>query len=101
MSADNDAATKSPSKVFSLKSRFLGGGKPKTVPKDETPEAEAKAETPGPGSSLLAAMLGSDDDGEASITIRKASADEADAAPSPEAAVSETAEEHSQEAAPA
>jgi putative spermidine/putrescine transport system ATP-binding protein len=98
MSADNDAATKSPSKVFSLKSRFLGGGKPKIAPKDEAPEAEAKAETPGPGSSLLAAMLGNDDS-EASITIRQASPDAGEA--SPEVPAADVVEEHIEEAAAA
>ena len=81
MSADNDAATKSPSKGFSLKSRFLGRGAAKVVPaKDEKGEDEAKAEAgPGPGSSLLAAMIGDEPD-EASVTITSAANDAADEA---------------------
>ena len=76
MSADNDAATKSPSKVFSLKSRFLGRGTPKSAPKDEKSESETAAgAAPGPGSSLLASMLGDDAD-EATVSIRTAAADE-------------------------
>jgi putative spermidine/putrescine transport system ATP-binding protein len=92
MSAENDAATKSPSKGFSLKSRFLGRGAAKVVPaKDEKSEDETKAEAgPGPGSSLLAAMIGDEPD-EASVTINKASADEAAVEDAPEAEVSEPA----------
>ena len=65
MSADaQDAATKSPSKGFSLKSRFLGlasSAKPAVQAAPTASEEKTTKSDAGPGSALLAAMLGDDE----------------------------------------
>ena len=87
MSADaHDAATKTPSKGFSLRSRFLGraaSAKPATIPvetKDKLEDVKVKGDS-GPGSALLAAMLGSDEPEEASVAITQAASDASNDAP--------------------
>jgi putative spermidine/putrescine transport system ATP-binding protein len=71
----------------------LGRGTAKSAPKDEKADVDPKAaDAPGPGSSLLAAMLGDDEEAsEATVTITKAATSEPEADAASEEPVAEAA----------
>jgi len=74
MSADaNDAATKSPFERFFAEVRAFLGRAPESRAPDENRKKESGKDRRGPGSSLIASMLGRRED-DASVTIAKPAA---------------------------